>query len=152
MAVAFDAIYIELTPSHDTSSLRANKNRSPLSNLSFQWFGCRYDIKCRLPSHVECVVLLSQLPDEHIDIDIDLDEFDLTAAESRATYDEMKAYVLEHSGLKVSSLYISQVKRKLGLDVGVNYNKAKNKDSRVPNCPKDKEDAIVETLKRFKMI
>lgn len=95
---------------------------------------------------------MSQLPDEHIDIDIDLDEFDLTAAESRATYDEMKAYVLEHSGLKVSSLYISQVKRKLGLDVGVNYNKAKNKDSRVPNCPKDKEDAIVETLKRFKMI
>ena len=59
----------------------------------------------------------------------------------------MKAYVLEHSGLKVSSLYISQVKRKLGLDVGVNYNKAKNKDSRVPNCPKDKEDAIVETFK-----
>lgn len=102
--------------------------------------------------HVECVVLLSQLPDEHIDIDIDLDEFDLTAAESRATYDEIKSYVLEKSGLKVSNLYISQVKRKLGLEVGVNYNKAKNKDSRVPNCPKEKENAIVDALKHFKMI
>ena len=59
--------------------------------------------------HVECVVLLSQLPDEHIDIDIDLDELDLTSAECKATYDEIKAYVFEHSGLKVSSLYISQV-------------------------------------------
>lgn len=102
--------------------------------------------------HVECVVLLSQLPDEHIDIDIDLDEFDLTSAECKATYDEIKTYVLEHSGLKVSSLYISQVKRKLGLEVGENYNKAKNKDSRVPNCPKSKEDAIVDALKHFKMI
>lgn len=102
--------------------------------------------------HVECVVLLSQLPDEHIDIDIDLDELDLTSAECKATYDEIKEYVFEHSGLKVSSLYISQVKRKLGLDVGVNYNKAKNKDSRVPNCPKDKEEAIVDALKHFKMI
>lgn len=102
--------------------------------------------------HVECVVLLSQLPDEHIDIDIDLDELDLTSAECKATYDEIKAYVFEHSGLKVSSLYISQVKRKLGLDVGENYNKAKNKDSRVPNCPKDKENAIVDALKHFKMI
>lgn len=110
------------------------------------------NIKSRMSRHVECVVLLSQLPDEHIDIDIDLDEFDLTSAECKATYDEIKTYVLEHSGLKVSSLYISQVKRKLGLEVGENYNKAKNKDSRVPNCPKSKEDAIVDALKHFKMI
>lgn len=59
---------------------------------------------------------------QHIEIDLSMDELDLTAAESKATYDEIKSYVLEKYGLKVSSLYISQVKRKCGLDVGQNYN------------------------------
>ena len=72
--------------------------------------------------HVETVVLLSKLnTKQHIEVELNLDELDLTAAESKATYDEIKAYVLEKHGLKVSSLYISQVKRKCGLDVGQNY-------------------------------
>ena len=68
-----------------------------------------------------------------------------------ATYPQIKAYVLEHSGLKVSSLYISQVKRKCGIEVGKNYNFPKNEDSRQQQCPEDKESAIVEALKHFKM-
>lgn len=102
--------------------------------------------------HVECVVLLSQLPDEHIDIDIDLDEFDLTSAESKATYNQIKAYVKQHTGLIVSSLIIAQVKQKYGIIERENYNKAKAKDSRQPKCPPDKENAILDAFRYFKMI
>lgn len=77
---------------------------------------------------------------------------DLTSAESKATYDEIKAYVLEKHGLKVSSLYISQVKRKYGLDVGQNYNLSKKEDAKVPQCPPEKEAAIKDALKHFQMI
>ena len=102
---------------------------------------------------VETVVLLSKLnTKQHIEVELNLDELDLTAAESKATYDEIKAYVLEKYGLKVSSLYISQVKRKCGLDVGQNYNLSKKEDAKVPQCPPEKEAAIVETLKHFHMI
>ena len=80
------------------------------------------------------------------------DELDLTAAESKAIYDEIKAYVLEKYGLKVSSLYISQVKRKCGLDVGQNYNLSKKENAKVPQCPPEKEAAIMEALKHFQMI
>ena len=104
-------------------------------------------------NHVETVVLLSRKkPDDVIHIDINLDELDITAAESKATYQEIKDYVLENFGLKVSTLYISQVKRKLGIEVGESYNNAKSNNSRVPNCPKEKEDAIVAALKHFGMI
>lgn len=89
---------------------------------------------------------------QHIEIDLSMDELDLTAAESKATYDEIKAYVLEKHGLKVSSLYISQVKRKCGLDVGQNYNLSKKEDAKVPQCPPEKEAAIVDALRYFKMI
>lgn len=103
--------------------------------------------------HVETVVLLSKLnTKQHIEVELNLDELDLTAAESKATYDEIKAYVLEKYGLKVSSLYISQVKRKCGLDVGQNYNLSKKEDAKVPKCPPEKEAAIVEALKHFHMI
>lgn len=104
-------------------------------------------------AHVETVCLLSKLNvDHHIEVDLNMDELDLTSAESKATYDEIKAYVLEHSGLKVSSLYISQVKRKLGLEVGANYNLPKSEDSKQPQCPEDKEWAIEAALKHFKML
>ena len=83
---------------------------------------------------------------------MDLDELDLTSAESKAAYEEIKAYVLEKYGLKVSSLYISQVKRKCGLDVGQNYNLSKKEDAKVPQCPPEKEAAIVEALKYFQML
>ena len=103
--------------------------------------------------HVETVVLLSKLnTKQHIEVELNLDELDLTAAESKATYDEIKAYVLEKHGLKVSSLYISQVKRKCGLDVGQNYNLSKKEDAKVPQCPPEKEAAIMDALKHFQMI
>jgi len=106
--------------------------------------------------HVETVVLLSQLkqkPDDYINVTIELDNVDITYAETKATYDEIKKYVAEHNaGMKVSNLYISQVKRKCGIEVGKNYNLPKNEDSRQPQCPEDKESAIVEALKHFKMI
>ena len=82
-----------------------------------------------------------------------IDEVEETRAElTKATYDEIKKYVAEHNaGMKVSNLYISQVKRKCGIEVGKNYNLPKNEDSRQPQCPEDKESAIVEALKHFKM-
>ena len=104
-------------------------------------------------AHVETVVLLSKLnTKQHVEVELNLDELDLTAAESKATYDEIKAYVLEKYGLKVSSLYISQIKRKCGLDVGQNYNLSKKEDAKVPQCPPEKEAAIIEALKHFQMI
>ena len=103
--------------------------------------------------HIETVVLLSQQkPDDHIEIDLDLDELDATSAELKATYQEIKDYVLKEFGLKVSSLYISQVKRKCGIEVGENYNLPKSENARVPQCPKEKEDAIKAALKYFAMI
>lgn len=103
--------------------------------------------------HVETVVLLSQQkPDDTIEINLDLDELDATSAELKATYQEIKDYVLKESGLKVSSLYISQVKRKCGIEVGENYNLPKSENARVPQCPKEKEDAIKAALKYYAMI
>ena len=97
--------------------------------------------------------MLSKLQSkEHIEIEVKMDELDLTSAESKATYDEIKAYVLEKHGLKVSSLYISQVKRKCGLDVGQNYNLSKKEDAKVPQCPPEKEATIMEALKYSQMI
>ena len=102
---------------------------------------------------MEAVLLLTKLNVErHIEVDVSMDELDVTAAESKATYDEIKAYVLEKHGLKVSSLYISQVKRKCGLDVGQNYNLSKKEDAKVPQCPPEKEAAIMEALKHFQML
>lgn len=104
-------------------------------------------------ANVETVVLLSQQkPDDTIEIDLDLDELDATSAELKATYQEIKDYVLKEFGLKVSSLYISQVKRKCGIEVGENYNLPKSENARVPQCPKEKEDAIKAALKYFAMI
>ena len=91
-------------------------------------------------------------PDDTIEVDLDLDELDITSAESKATYQEIKDYVLKESGLKVSSLYISQVKRKCGIEVGENYNLPKTENPKVPQCPKEKEDAIKAALKYFAMI
>ena len=103
--------------------------------------------------HVETVVLLSQQrPDDTIEIDLDLDELDATSAELKATYQEIKDYVLKEFGLKVSNLYISQIKRKCGIEVGENYNLPKSENSKVPQCPKEKEDAIRAALKYFAMI
>ena len=103
--------------------------------------------------HVETVCLLSKLKTkQHIEINLNMDELDLTDAEKKATYQEIKDYVLEHSGLKVSSLYIAQVKQKCGIIERENYNKPKSEDAKQPQCPPDKEKAIKGALRHFGMI
>ena len=105
--------------------------------------------------HVETVCLLSKLHEakHHVNVRLDMDELDLTSAESKATYEEIKAYVAEHNdGMKVSNLYIAQVKAKYGIIERENYNKPKSDDARQPKCPKEKENAIVEALRYFRMI
>ena len=104
--------------------------------------------------HVESVVLLSQQKaDDYLEVEIDLDELDATSAETKATYEEIKKYVAEHNdGMKVSNLYIAQVKKKCGIELGQNFNLPKSENAKQPQCPKEKEDAIVEALKAFQMI
>ena len=105
------------------------------------------------PTHVETVCLLSKLNvKHHIEVELHMDELDLTAAESKATYEEIKSYVLEHTGLKVSNLYIAQIKQKCGIIERVNYNLPKSENSRQPKCPPEKEVAIREALEHFRMI
>ena len=105
---------------------------------------------------IETVVLLSQLrqkPDDYIDVDIDVAELEGTSAETKATYEKIKKYVAEHNdGMKVSNLYIAQVKRKCGIKLAENFNLPKSEDARQPRCPQEKEEALVEALKAFQMI
>ena len=104
-------------------------------------------------AHVETVCLLSKLQSkEHIEIEVKMDEMDLTSAESKATYKEIREYVFEHTGLKVSHLYIAQVKQKYGIIERENYNKPKSEDAKQPQCPPEKEKAITEALHHFGMI
>ena len=104
-------------------------------------------------NHVETVVLLSQQkPKFTVDIDINLDEFDQTAAEAKATYQEIKNYVYSKYKLKVSHLNIAQIKQKYGIIERQNYNHPKSENSRQPNCTPEKEKAITDALKYFKMI
>jgi len=103
--------------------------------------------------HVETVVLLSQQkPDDVIRVGIDMDEMDVTAAESKATYEELKEYILETYGFKVSNLYIAQAKRAMGIIERENYNKPKTEGNRIPQCPPEKLKAIQEALLHFQMI
>ena len=105
-------------------------------------------------NHVETVVLLSkgEIDSKKVRVEFSLEDMDMSGFQKGATYEQIKAYVLEHTGLKVSSLYISQIKRKCGLDVGQNYNLSKKEDAKVPQCPPEKEAAIMEALKYFQMI
>ena len=103
--------------------------------------------------HVETCVLLSKLKVEHyIEVDLDLDELDLTSVETKASYREIKEYVQEHFGLRVSNLYIAQVKRKYGIIERGNYNLPKSDDAKQPQCPPEKENAIRDALRHFRMI
>ena len=104
-------------------------------------------------ANIESIVLLSKLKsDKYINVELEMDELDLTAAESKATYEEIKEYVLKQSGLKVSNLYIAQVKQKCGIIERTNYNLPKSDNSRQPKCPPEKEAVIREALKHFRMI
>ena len=104
--------------------------------------------------HVETVVLLSkgEIDSKKVRVEFSLEDMDMSDFQDKATYTQIKDYVLEHSGLKVSNLYISQIKRKCGLEVGKNYNLPKAEDSRQPQCPSEKENAIREAMKYFGMI
>ncbi|HFU1153811.1 TPA: 23S rRNA (uracil(1939)-C(5))-methyltransferase RlmD [Streptococcus agalactiae] len=103
--------------------------------------------------HVETVALLSKLDvDKHIDVEIKLDELDLTSAESKATYAQIKEYVWNKFGLKVPTLYIAQIKKKCGIKLREHYNKSKKEKQVIPQCPPEKEEAIMDALRHFKMI
>ena len=109
-------------------------------------------ISITLSTHVETVCLLVlRNPVTHINIDVDVEEM-VQDKRGLATYEQIKDYVLERSGLKVSSLYIAQVKQKHGIIERENYNKPKSENAKQPKCPKEKEDAIVEALRHFQMI
>ena len=140
-------VYVSCDPatlSRDISRLRP-LGYTPASALAVDMFP--------RTAHVETVVLLSKLnTKQHIEVELNLDELDLTSAESKATYEEIKAYVLEHTGLKVSHLYIAQVKQKYGIIERENYNKPKSENAKQPKCPPEKEAAITEALKFFGMI
>ena len=103
---------------------------------------------------VETVVLLSkgEVDSKKIRVEFSLEDMDMSEFQDGATYAQLKDYVLEHSGLKVSNLYISQIKRKCGIGVGKNYNLPKSEDSRQPQCTSEKEKAIREAFKYFGMI
>lgn len=109
---------------------------------------------CPDSCYVETVVLLSkgEIDSKKVRVEFSLEDMDMSGFQKGATYEQIKAYVLEHTGLKVSSLYISQIKRKCGLDVGQNYNLSKKEDAKVPKCPPEKEAAIRDALKYFQMI
>lgn len=111
-------------------------------------------ISITLSTHCETVVLLSkgEIDSKKVRVEFSLEDMDMSGFQKGATYEQIKAYVLEHTGLKVSSLYISQIKRKCGLDVGQNYNLSKKEDAKVPKCPPEKEAAIRDALKYFQMI
>jgi hypothetical protein len=105
--------------------------------------------------HVETVCLLSKLHEakHHVNVTVDMDEMDITSAENKAMYEEIKKYVAEHNdGMKVSSLNIAQVKAKCEIIERENYNLPKSGNAKQPQCPKEKEDAIVEALKYYQMI
>lgn len=133
--------------------------KSLADNLYYmQYYG--YEIKSVKPfdnfpgtKHVETVALLSKLDvDKHIDVEIKLDELDLTSAESKATYAQIKEYILEKFDLKVSTLYIAQIKKKCGIILREHYNKSKKEKQVIPQCTPEKEEAIMDALRHFKMI
>ena len=135
-------------------------NGSIVKQINFK-FGVYYegqetmDIRLLNEKIVESIALLSKLKSnklKHINVKLEMDELDLTAAESKATYEEIKDYVLEHTGLKVSNLYIAQVKKKCGIIERENYNKPKSENVKQPQCSPEKEAAIRGALEYFRMI
>ena len=111
-------------------------------------------ISITLSTHVETVVLLSKemVDSRKVKVDFSLENMDLSEFKGKATYEQIKAYVLEQTGLKVSSLYIAQTKKKCGLDVGENFNLPKSENARQPQCTPEKKEAIMQAFKHFGMI
>ena len=111
-------------------------------------------ISITLSTHVETVVLLSKgmFDSRKVTVDFSLEDMDLSEFKGKATYEQIKAYVLEQTGLKVSSLYIAQIKKKCGLDVGENFNLPKSENARQPQCTPEKEEAIMQAFKHFGIV
>lgn len=142
------------------SEIQIHEDRQPngqwLKSIRFRLPIIEEDMNLSLDNneHVETVVLLSkgEVDSKKIRVEFSLEDMDMSEFQDGATYTQIKDYVLEHSGLKVSNLYISQIKRKCGIEVGKNYNLPKSEDSRQPMCPPEKEKAIREAFKYFGMI
>lgn len=165
--ICFEKLYNVMNPlerkklmEHLISEIQIYPKRQP----NGQWLK---SIKFRLPivksdidlcfdneNHTECVIALSkgEIDSKKVRVEFSLEGMDTSGLQKGATYPEIKAHVLEKTGLKVSSLYISQVKQKCGLEVRENHHKAKSENTKQPQCSKEKEDAIVEALKHFQMI
>lgn len=138
--------YREYRDCHIVTSVNGVKNQKSCARMLMQ---------TKVSMHVETVCLLSKLHEakHHVSVTLDMDEMDLTAAERKATYEEIKKYVAKHNdGMKVSNLYIAQIKQKHGIIERENYNKPKSEKGGQPECPKEKEIAIEEALKYFQMI
>jgi len=142
------------------SEIQIYEDRQPngqwLKSIKFKLPIIEEDMEISLDNdtHVETVVLLSkgEVDSKKIRVEFSLEDMDMSEFQDGATYPQIKEYVLEHTGLKVSNLYISQIKRKCGIGVGKNYNLPKSEDSRQPQCPQEKEKAIREAFKYFGMI
>ena len=138
--------YREYRDCHIVTSVNGVKNQKSCARMLMQ---------TKVSMHVETVCLLSKLHEakHHVSVTLDMDEMDLTAAERKATYEEIKKYVAKHNdGMNVSNLYIAQIKQKHGIIERENYNKPKSEKGGQPECPKEKEIAIEEALKYFQMI
>lgn len=141
-------VYVSCDPatlSRDISRLRP-LGYTPASALAVDMFP--------RTAHVETVVLLSkgEIDSKKVRVEFSLEDMDMSGFQKGATYEQIKTYVLEKYGLKVSSLYISQVKRKCGLEIGQNYNLSKKEDAKVPKCPPEKEAAIIDALRHFGVV
>ena len=165
--ICFEKLYNVMNPlerkklmEHLISKIQIYPERQPngqwLKSIKFRLPIVENDIDLRLDneSHTECVIALSkgEIDSKKVRVEFSLEGMDTSGLQKGATYPEIKARVLEQTGLKVSSLYISQVKQKCGLEVRENHHKAKSENTKQPQCPKEKEDAIVEALKHFQMI
>ena len=165
--ICFEKLYNVMNPlerkklmEHLISEIQIYPERQPngqwLKSIKFRLPIVENDIDLRLDneSHTECVIALSkgEIDSKKVRVEFSLEGMDTSGLQKGATYSEIKARVLEQTGLKVSSLYISQVKQKCGLEVREDHHKAKSENTKQPQCPKEKEDAIVEALKHFQMI
>ena len=165
--ICFEKLYNVMNPlerkklmEHLISEIQIYPERQPngqwLKSIKFRLPIVEKDIDLCLDneSHTECVIALSkgEIDSKKVRVEFSLEGMDTSGLQKGATYSEIKARMLEQTGLKVSSLYISQVKQKCGLEVRENHHKAKSENTKQPQCPKEKEDAIVEALKHFQMI
>jgi len=149
MGSFIDEVQINEEPDEKGQILKHIKFKFPVYFNGNEIWGIGWDNE----STVETVVMLSkgEIDSKKVRVEFSLEDMDMSGFQKGATYEQIKAYVLEKFGLKVSSLYISQIKRKCGLDVGQNYNLSKKEDAKVPQCPPEKEAAIMEALKHFQM-